>query len=411
MRPRQSEARAAITRQPRKPEAVMLNASRPDLKETLMPLMVTESGRDDGWMAAVMDAAGIDEAERVGIWVGGLAMPFGEVYSPPKATWGEKFLSEAFDETLGDAEKGETSISFCADHSCAVSTGLIGRTAQKTGEAQATFWVERKDGDLGPAGMYVIGRVAEFAGSPSVVIAEQVERGAVDGISVSGWALEENRLLDDDDYSDFYEVKRFKLYETSIVAGPAYKDTFVKSGRFGDMEEDKRTEKAETAYRSLAQDELDAINAENRDYFRSVSENLTKGTDSEPSKTPMLDLSKAELEASRADHSSLYYKLNEMLASPPVERGFYREYRGCDCQTAAADKPEPKGWSAEDLLRAEVGSLRADVSQLTSRLDEISASLGGVGAHHMAKFAAINEVPMPAEIPEVKSKSFIPFPV
>ena len=356
-----------------------------------MPLMVTESGRDDGWMAAAMDAAGIDESERVGVWVGGLAMPFGEIYSPPKATWGEKFLSEAFDETLGDAEKGETSISFCADHSCAVSTGLIGRTAQKTGEAQATFWVEKEDSDIGPAGMYVIGRVAEFAGSPSVVIAEQVERGAVDGISVSGWALQENRILDDDDYSDFYEVKRFKLYETSIVAGPAYKDTFSKVGRFADMPEENRTEETDKpAYRSLAQDELDAINAENRDYLRSLSEQLTQGTGYEP---------------------SMYYKLDEKLASPPVERGFYREYRGCDCQTAAAEQPEPKGWSAEDLLRAEVGSLRADVSQLTSRLDEISAELGGVGAHHMAKFAAINEVPPPAEIPDVKPKTFIPFPV
>lgn len=343
-----------LIKPPRKTERRMPSAVRSPAqkKEVAMPLMITESGRDDAWMSAAMEAAGIAKSERVGIWIGGLAMPFSEVYSPPMASWGERFLPTAFDEQLAAAAQMKASISFCADHSCAVSTGLIGRTATRTGEAQTSYWVEAEDGDIGPAGMYVIGRAAEFGGSPAAVIASQIEAGAVDGLSVSGWSLQENSIFDDDVYSVLYEVARFRLAETSAVSGPAFKDTFIKVGRFEDMPVKDRSEGMEDVARS----------AENPEPGRSFS--------------PDREL------------------------SDPLPRSRYREYCACRSSMAESDKADP---GVGD--RAALAELAEEIRRVNARQDAIEMKLRQQDLQpHAAPMAEAEDQP------EIR-RSFIPFPL
>ena len=348
-----------------------------------MPLMVTESGRDDAWMAAAMEAAGIAKSERVGVWIGGLAMPFAEIYSPPLRSWGERFLPTAFDEQLAAAAQMQSSISFCADHSCSVATGLIGRTAKRTGEAQTRYWVEKEDGDLGPAGLYVIGRAAEFAGSPAAVIAEQIERGSVDGLSVSGWSLQENNIFDNDDYSVLYEVARFKLIETSAVARPAFSNTFIKAGRFSDMDEDKRTTNGSSMVKALPK--------------------LPEWQSSVVRAGQIIDPGSAA---------------PDTLGEEQPVRGRYREF--CTCQQHA-DIPGPTltpqfhadaATSSMAEMVEGIKSLQADIQHLTAKLsrmiiaNEIAERQVSVGVD----FSEAAKVEMPSDMGE-KPKTFIPFPV
>ena len=105
------------------------------------------------------------------------------------------------------------------------------------------FGFEREETAIGPAGLYVVGQAAEYdgSGSPGATIAAQIERGNVDGLSISGWIIKEEaqEAEDNDDYKYLFEISQFKLMETSVVAKPAFKDTFAIVGRLEMKDDDK----------------------------------------------------------------------------------------------------------------------------------------------------------------------------
>lgn len=175
-----------------------------------------------------MDRLNVPDSEREGVWIGGLALPFGETYVPEGLGWGERFSVDAFDETLAEAREGSRSISLCSSHDCNVATGLIGRTAAD-GEMSVRYWVEKESVNGMEPGLYVIGRVAEFAGSTGVKVAEQIARDGVEGISI-GFRVRDESPAEVVDGVQIYEVLRARLFESSPVDHPAYERTWAAAG-------------------------------------------------------------------------------------------------------------------------------------------------------------------------------------
>ena len=207
-------------------------------------LVRAEGSDDNDFLEFAMDALGIAEEDRGGLWLGGLAVPFGETYMPEGLGWGERFHPDAFDETLADAASRDWRIGVCTSHDCHVATGLLGSTAAE-GEMEARYWVEKKDRDGYEAGLYVLCRVAEFDGSPGMIVAEQIARGGVGGLSI-GFRIRDEHPAETIDEVLVFEVTRVRLWEASPVEKPAYSRTWAMSGqvRPGDHDTDRDEWKA-----------------------------------------------------------------------------------------------------------------------------------------------------------------------
>ena len=198
----------------------------------------------DRWITAAIERAGVDESEREGIWVGGLACPFGDVYEPIGGSWVENVDKDAFDETLRMAADPDEDwhISFCLDHACFVNSGLLGNTAT-SGEMSAYFWVEKSKTNIGNPGLYALARIGEYDNSPGQSAAEAIQRDGVQGMSIGFYILKEEYDFENEEYEPktFITIKEIKLVEASGVDHAAYRNTFLRSGRYyTNMDKEKK---------------------------------------------------------------------------------------------------------------------------------------------------------------------------
>lgn len=230
----------------------MWDATIPTLVKEIKMNIRDDDKKDDGgmtdgdrWVASAIDRAGVPDGDLDGLWVGGLACPFGEYYEPTNAGWVETINEAAFDETLEMIydEDVDWHASFCLDHACYVNTGLLGNTNTR-GEMGAYFWTEKKETDLGPPGLYALAKVGMYEGSPGMLAAEAIRRDGVQGMSIGFYILEERLVEDDEKFEPkaLFEVMRIKLVEASGVDHAAYRTTFLRAGVYNsDM--DKKSEK------------------------------------------------------------------------------------------------------------------------------------------------------------------------
>lgn len=187
-----------------------------------------EVSASESFIAYALDRAGVPDEEREGRWLGGLAVPFGETYMPEGYGWGERFDPAAFDASLAEMEAGTHRVSVCSSHDCTVGSGLLANTGADP-SMRAYYWAEKTDRDGREAGLYVLARVSEDDGSPAKRVADQIEQGAVAGISI-GFRSRSERLDEVQDEVPIYRVTEAALYESSPADHPAYGRTWAAVG-------------------------------------------------------------------------------------------------------------------------------------------------------------------------------------